>query len=106
MQPGNILRIKSLDEEWCDKDHVMLHACFQLLTDCVEEEKLFEFTDFEQNAESKRVKKEIDELYQWWKTRVLIEQGRKNNENGTEEQYKKDNEMLIRLIEVREYLWT
>jgi hypothetical protein len=106
MQPGNILRIKTLDEEWCDKDRVMLHACFQLLTDCVEEEKLFELTDFEYNAESKKVKKEIDELYIWWKTRVMAEQNKQNYESETEEQYKEDTEMLIRLINKREYLWT
>jgi hypothetical protein len=106
MQPGNVLRIKSLDEEWCDKDRVMLHACFQLLIDCIEEEKLYDFTDFDNNVESKKVKKEIDELYHWWKTRVSAEKDKQNYENDTEEQYEKDTEMLIRLVKVREYLWT
>lgn len=106
MQPGNVLRIKTLDEEWCDKDRILLHACFQLLTDCVEEEKLYELTDFEHTAVSKKVKKEIDGLYHWWKTRVSSEKNVQNNENETEEQYKEDNEMLIRLINIREHLWT
>ena len=106
MQPGNVLKINTLDEEWNDKDRVMLHACFQLLTDCIEEERLHEFTNWEHNSESRKVKKEIDELYHWWKTRVLAEQDRQNHENETEEQYKKDTEMLIRLVKVREYLWT
>jgi pyruvate/2-oxoacid:ferredoxin oxidoreductase beta subunit len=106
MQPGNVLKISTLDEEWCDKDRVMPHACFQLLTDCVEEEKLYEFTDFEHNPESKKVKKEIDELYQWWNTRISPGKNVQNNENETEEQYQEDNEMLIRLIKIREHLWT
>lgn len=33
MKPGNVLHICSLSPDWCDKDHVMLHACFQLLCD-------------------------------------------------------------------------
>jgi hypothetical protein len=38
MQPSNILKIDSLSDGWCDKDHVLLHACFQLLSDFVEKE--------------------------------------------------------------------
>ncbi len=40
MTPGNNLSIQSLNQDWCDKDVVMLHACFQLLKDCVEKEDL------------------------------------------------------------------
>lgn len=49
-EPGNLLKNKSLDDEWCDKDIVMLHACFLLLEDCVEQEKLLDgTTEWEQN---------------------------------------------------------
>ena len=38
MQPANILKISSLGNGWRDKDSVLLHACFQLLSDFVEQE--------------------------------------------------------------------
>lgn len=41
MNQSMTLTIKTLTGEWCDKDIVMLHACFQLLTDCIESEDLF-----------------------------------------------------------------
>ena len=40
MKPGNILKIDTLNGGWRDKDSVMLHACFQLLSDCIEKEGL------------------------------------------------------------------
>lgn len=51
MEPSNILKIESLDEGWSDKDNVMLHACFQLLTDCIEKEQRHQLTDWNQNTE-------------------------------------------------------
>ena len=37
-----ILKIDSLPnaKQWVDRDHIMLHACFQILQDCVEKEKV------------------------------------------------------------------
>ena len=106
MEPGNMLEIKTLDKEWCDKDLVMLHACFQLLTDCIEEEKLFEFTDWEDSTESKQVKNEIDALYNWWINRVKAEKEEQIDPTVSEDQYEMDTEMLIRLVKLRAYLWT
>ena len=40
MKPGNKLKIGSLDKSWCDNDTILLHSCFQLLVDCIENEKL------------------------------------------------------------------
>ena len=31
MQPSNILQVENINEEWRDKDIVMLYACFQIL---------------------------------------------------------------------------
>jgi hypothetical protein len=99
-RPGT-LKIKTLSGDWCDKDIVMLHACFQLLTDCIEDEQLLTGnTDWSHDKEHLDAKKEIEELYRWWNKR-------KNIDNDLdEEQYGKDNEMLIRLIKVRRFLWT
>lgn len=106
MEPANILKIDTLTEGWSDKDNVMLHACFQLLIDCIEKEKLHELTDWSQSEQFVEAKKEIDILEDWWRQRITAEeQGKIHPEFHTDE-YEKDNEMLIRLIKVRQYLWT
>ena len=100
MEPGNILNIESLTEEWRDKDSVMLHACFQLLKDFIEKEEL-EIGNTDWNADEKHrlAKAEIDELYDWWS--AYSESESMSNEN-----YELENKMLIRLINVRWALWT
>ncbi len=106
MHNPEVLHIKTLTADWCDKDIVMLHACFQLLSDCVEGEKLLTGnTDWDHSEDHGKIKVEIQALYDWWLQR-------KNEDNsvmnGGQENihYNKDNEMLIRLINIRQYLWT
>lgn len=36
MKPSNLLKIETLNDEWLDKDMIILHACFQILSDCIE----------------------------------------------------------------------
>ncbi|EDN70035.1 hypothetical protein BGP_4671 [Beggiatoa sp. PS] len=106
MQPSNILNIESLDEEWTDKDIVLLHACFQLLVNCVEQESLLNgHTDWDYNEEFKRDKQILEELYQWWLERKIQDTNEQIDELN-DKQYQKDNEMLIKLISVRHRLWT
>ena len=76
----------------------MLHACFQLLSDCVEKENLLTGnTDWNHSSEYKKIRAEIQTLYEWWLQR-------KNEDNGVmiNEQervlYNKDTEMLIRKV--------
>jgi len=65
-----VLRIQTLEKGWCDKDHVMLHAAFQLLVDFVEKERPGETVDWNSCPEHKHAWKEIRALYRWWtKTR-------------------------------------
>lgn len=103
MQPANVLKIESLSDDWCDKDEVILHACFQILKDFVEQEKeMIEVIDWEHTEEAKNAKSEIDVLYKWW-------MGRFQNEeifDKIKEQYEEDNQMLKRLVDVRIHLWT
>lgn len=106
MEPANILKIQTLDKSWSDKDNIMLHACFQLLTDCIEKEKLHDLTDWDQDDNFKKAKKEIDELYDWWKDRVKHEQGDQVDPIWTENQHDRDTEMLTRLVNIRKFLWT
>jgi hypothetical protein len=106
METSNILKIDTLSDGWCDKDIVMLHACFQLLMDCIEKEDLLNgHTDWNYNDEFIFAKKEIIELQEWWierKKRAIEETIRDLDES----QYSEDNAMLIRLINIRRFLWT
>jgi len=61
-----VLRIHTLEKGWCDKDHVMLHAAFQLLVDFVEKETPGEAIDWTSEPEHKHAWKEIRALYRWW----------------------------------------
>jgi len=101
MKPSNILKIESLTDDWCDKDVVILHACFQLLKDFVEKEKeIIEQIDWKHDEKTENAKMEIDFLYNWWLERFDKE------DDLDEKQYEEDNLMLQRLIVVRKYLWT
>ncbi len=100
MEPGNILKIETLDENWRDKDSVMLHACFQLLKDCVEQENLLNgSTDWEVDEKFRMAKQEIEKLYHWWLSYS-------EPDLPDIERYELENEMLIRLVKVRWALWT
>ena len=61
-----ILKIHTLEKGWSDKDHVILHAAFQLLVDFVEQEKPAKIVAWNFNAEHKHAWKEICALYTWW----------------------------------------
>ena len=103
MRPSNVLKIKSLHSDWCDKDQVMLHACFQLLEDCIKEENLLDgHTDWGHDEKHRAAKSELVELYEWWLERVKKD----DIDPLSEQQYEEDNQMLIRLIKVRWALWT
>lgn len=91
------LQIESLSdsENFIGADAIMLHACFQILKDCVEHEKVDSHVDYESH---KDFVNEVKFLYQWWMKR-------KEKENSLDNDAE-DNEMLIRLIKIRTQLWT
>jgi hypothetical protein len=60
------LKIKTLSNKWHDKDEILLHAAFQLLTDFVEEEKPDKTINWNWNALHKKAWKEVQALYKWW----------------------------------------
>ncbi len=102
MEPVNVLKIESLPNGWRDKDDVILHACFQLLKDFVEQEKeIIEQIDWKHTEETKKAKEEIDFLYNWWLGRV-----KEDILTLEEKQYLEDNGMLNRLIKIRKHLWS
>lgn len=105
MQPSNELYIPTLSAGWCDKDHVILHACFQLLTDFVEKElTVSPWVNWQQDEEHAQAREEIELLYVWWKD-WLKKLETPRFQHGQAD-YEKENEMMKRLIEVRKYLWT
>jgi hypothetical protein len=62
-----ILKIKTLSNEWHDKDEVLLHAAFQILADFVEQEQPERKVDWNWNETHRKMWKEIQALYKWWK---------------------------------------
>ena len=100
MKPSNILRIETLDENWRDKDSVMLHACFQLLKDCVENENLLDGdTDWQVDEKHRKAKIEIEELYNWWFSYTDVD-------IPDDENFEIETNMLVRLVTIRWALWT
>lgn len=119
-----------------DKDTLLLHANFSLLEDFVEKElgEIFNskkaqtrkerglaYLDWEQTlTEDSPLQaasaKEKKELYLWWKSRTvpdilsLPEKPTKEDYEDffkkEEESYNKDTEMLLRLIKIRNTLWS
>jgi hypothetical protein len=61
------LKIHKLEKGWCDKDEVLLHAAFQLLTDFIEQEKPDKIVDWNVDELYRKAWKEIKSLYNWWK---------------------------------------
>ena len=61
------LKITTLEKGWHDKDDILLHAAFQLLTDFVEQEQPEKWIDWNHSKTHRQVWKEIKGLYTWWR---------------------------------------
>lgn len=114
---------------WLDRDHLMLLACFGILCEFVDKEDpkcgldttidrflpSWETMETWNEAEQNMIKdqlsgeKEIRDLYNWWKFERPLEHKahhKKYTYQREEELTKKDNEMLLRLMAIRQRLWT
>ena len=93
-----ILKIHTLPsaKTWQDKDEIMLHACFQLLTDFVEKENGDTHCNYETH---KDFVDEVRVLYNWWRI-DRVQRGL------NPDLHEVDNEMLTRLMKIRTQLWT
>lgn len=91
-----ILKLPNLPNQktWVDKDVIMLHACFEVLTKAVEEEKVHEHVC---PIHHKDFAEEVKSLYVWWQIRKTV------IFNEDEEE---DDKMLLRLMKIRRALWT
>jgi hypothetical protein len=90
---------------WIDADFRLELACMEILCDFIENEDP-EVGKYDWSEEDPTLKnqiaaeQEIRLIYEWW-------QKEKNNISfGSDDEYKKMNEMLIRLIKVRSRMWT
>ena len=61
------LTIKNLEKGWHDKDEVLIHAAFQLLTDFMELEQPQKIIVWSRDAGHRKAWKEMMSLYRWWK---------------------------------------
>jgi len=128
---------------WWDIDSKILYGMMNMLVDYVEKEKCFEILDWDHDKEHKRVKKEIEEIYDWWKNYPnrekeidevltawhdyvyedvmeldIFEQIKKGKKDKTSKKLldqhcdlekklnDEETEMLIRIVKIRNFLWT
>ena len=60
-----LLKLRGLPSHWIDKDHLILHAAFQLLQDFMERERT-DRIDWNDDPRLARAWQEIRSLYRWW----------------------------------------
>ncbi|HNB53322.1 MAG TPA: hypothetical protein PK530_15330, partial [Anaerolineales bacterium] len=77
----------------------------QLLEDVIEDEKLFEMTDWEQSTEFRNARVELQGLYDWWQIRK-VRTSRDDFDVLDRSNYQEDTQQLIKLVELRHILWT
>lgn len=100
----HVLKIGSLKPGWWDADTRILHASFALLEDYVEREKPFKIVAWNEDDRSREFSNEIHDLYLWWKRHKALEDTDTTEEEG--DRYQQETENLVRLIKIREVLWT
>lgn len=91
---------------WIDQDNRMFIACFKCLEDFVEKEKPFEQTDYEWSDEARQEKKEIQELYNWWKVELPALYKQDYTTGKWQDLEVIEEQMLMRLMKMRKRLWT
>lgn len=105
----HFVKITSLKPGWVDTDYRLLHASFTLLENYVEREKPFHIINWNDSDDSREYANEIHALYLWWKKhKIEVENAKTEFEsvNVEDERYKEETENLIRLMKIRQALWT
>jgi hypothetical protein len=130
VNPNSVVKIERLADCPCfiDRDVVMFHAMFQILVDFVEKEQpngIQAFSSKQQNLEhiawllendsngtfsdSARQYQsavEIIDLYDWYKNVHPQLEQRLQSHDSYESLYAEEQQMLVRLINIRSHLWT
>jgi hypothetical protein len=113
----NKIRIPTIENQWCDRDIVIMHAVFTVLTEFVEKEwkgvaDLYTREDYrccKTEAERRllkhqnKEKKELYKLYLWWKNEFPKLQ---DDPMWHIKGYKVETKKAMRVLELRGYLWT
>lgn len=105
----NMVVCKTLPPTWCDRDYLLLFACFQILIEFVELEQPWQFNATDEELDKAYVDcpgRGQEEIKEWAEIRELYRWGKSRLADKYVDNYKKDDEMLIRLIKVRGHLWT
>lgn len=61
----NVLKVKTLSPTWIDRDNLLVHAMFQILTDFFEKEKPLGHFDID-HSPNKSEWMELHTIYKWW----------------------------------------
>lgn len=115
-----LIRTRLPVNSWYDTDTRLLYGCMNLLVDFVEKEQPFEHTDYDHDNVSRQIKKDIEEIYSWWKnyenrlieidknlTRYLLKEITLEEMGLLEDKLRQEEiEMLIKLVKIKSYLWT
>jgi hypothetical protein len=70
--PYNIIKIKTLPKTWSDRDKILCHAMFQVLSDFVKKERIDEIIDWQSDEDHKKARAKMDELINWFHNTYLI----------------------------------
>lgn len=65
-KPYTTIKPRYLPHTWTDKDQILVHMVFEILSLYLEKEKPGEIIDWEWDEEHSKAWKEINELYKWW----------------------------------------
>jgi hypothetical protein len=65
----HVVKMKYLEPGYHDATEILIHSMFQVLCDFIEKEKPDEIVAWDSDEEHKHARKEMQELYDWWKER-------------------------------------
>lgn len=101
----HILDLRTVDYRhgWCDADLRVLYACFNVLVEFYEKEHPLDRIDWSGTEETRHVAQELRALYAWW---VEERPARLQDGEDFEGMREEEDAMLLRLMQIRHYLWT
>ena len=119
----HVLKYRNLTPGWHDVDTRILHACFDLFCDFVEQEKGLENLKFqidwdgvdtrypdprspEQIQDAKDTYETAKELYDWWQKKIKDPEGQWWHHPNGDTVFKDEAYHLMQLMRIRDSLWT
>lgn len=111
----NRVHVKSLSPTWHDRDTLLEHAMFQILSDFITKERCDEQVNWDGTPEHRKARDKMTELLNWWNNTYLKFDPYENK--NPREDYKSIAELekemseeltkrLKEIIDIRDYLWT